>query len=356
MKTHAEFQATKIFSGFDGIRSIAIIGVLFAHAHEPELWDLWDGQSGVKLFFTLSGFLITTLILREIRDTGRFSYPAFLVRRAFRLFPIYYVVLSLYVIHFAVGPDSAERIAAFWDQLPKLIFYLQELATPIPIFYQGWSLGLEEKFYVVWPVLAFVWFKSLRYKYFYSLILIAMMIVGLSYAFPWYPAGGYVELMVGSVTAILLNDPAWFRRFLSAIRNREILVVIIVAFIQWNDSADVVHVPNVLLDHLMYAIGATLGVATIAVGGLPRLAALLDRRFFLLLGRYSYCIYLVHVIVKVLVVKVLPEIGSPRLYSFAGIVCTLMGSMVVAALSDRLLETPMRSWGYRLAARIKASE
>lgn len=108
----SRFQAQQRFASLDGLRAFSILGVIWHHTaasvHGPFLGHV--GAEGVSLFFAISGFLITTLLLREQRRQGQVDLKAFYVRRSLRIFPLYYATLALYVLtvwvlerHSAVG-------------------------------------------------------------------------------------------------------------------------------------------------------------------------------------------------------------------------------------------------------------
>jgi peptidoglycan/LPS O-acetylase OafA/YrhL len=107
------FQARKHMLALDGLRALAILGVLLHHTRGKP-FALLHGFRGVWVFFVLSGFLITTLALREASRTGRVDLRAFFIRRAFRIFPLYYLVLIAYMVWvFVLGMEpEAERFRA----------------------------------------------------------------------------------------------------------------------------------------------------------------------------------------------------------------------------------------------------
>src|SRR4051812_205088 len=100
---HSKFLSTKYFASLDGLRAISILSVIFYHV--PELRPYWrTGYLGVHLFFVISGFLITTLLLREKARYGSVSLRSFYIRRTLRIFPAYYLTLVLFLITCLVLP------------------------------------------------------------------------------------------------------------------------------------------------------------------------------------------------------------------------------------------------------------
>jgi len=144
----------------DGLRGLALVGVLLFHANGA----LPGGFLGVDLFFVLSGFLITSLLLAEHEQTGRIALSAFWVRRARRLFPALLALMpaiALYGAYFARPGElrslRGEALAtlgyvANWRTILSHKSYWQLFASPSPLEHT-WSLAIEEQFYVVWPLL-----------------------------------------------------------------------------------------------------------------------------------------------------------------------------------------------------------
>jgi len=142
----------------DGLRAIAVIGVVLYHLDLP--W-LPGGFLGVDVFFVLSGFLITTLVLEEIERTGRLSLRAFYLRRARRLLPALLLVLAVMsLLAVVMLPEELAELrrdvvgallyVSNWTYVFSDQSYFEAAGRP-PLLQHLWSLAVEEQFYVVWP-------------------------------------------------------------------------------------------------------------------------------------------------------------------------------------------------------------
>ncbi|HEU4583396.1 MAG TPA: acyltransferase [Polyangiaceae bacterium] len=156
---HAEFLGRRYFPALDGLRGLAILAVLWHHAlPRPESGWIGRGHVGVRLFFALSGFLITARLLAERRATGEVALGRFWMRRALRIFPLYYAVLALFALYLGQRPGAAGS-AHFFDNLLFHASYTSnwfvDYQVPHPVWFAfGWSLATEEQFYAWWPPLA----------------------------------------------------------------------------------------------------------------------------------------------------------------------------------------------------------
>ncbi len=148
----------------DGLRGLAVIGVLLFHAGHLD-----GGFLGVDAFFALSGFLITSLVIREADSTGRIDMVGFWGRRFRRLLPavvVLLVVTMLWARWFGTADEWAgvltdgpwaQAYLANWHQISSSTGYWESFADP-PLLNHLWSLAIEEQFYVVWPlIVALVW-------------------------------------------------------------------------------------------------------------------------------------------------------------------------------------------------------
>ena len=149
-------------SALDGMRAIAVLLVILFHLRVP---GFRAGFVGVDIFFVLSGFLITSLLLEEVRRTGRVSLSAFWARRARRLLPALVLVLLTVGIVTALTATYTERASMRGDLLATTGYvanwhfiqtstYFADIGVDSALEHT-WSLAIEEQFYVVWPLLVF---------------------------------------------------------------------------------------------------------------------------------------------------------------------------------------------------------
>ncbi|HEX6514802.1 MAG TPA: acyltransferase [Nocardioidaceae bacterium] len=134
----------------DGLRGVAILLVLASHARIPHLYGA--GSAGVSVFFALSGFLITTLLLEEHARTGRVDLRRFYGRRARRLFPALAVSVAVTTV---VGPLLGAGLFS-WSAVAAVVLYVgnwvQAFGGYLGWFAGTWSLAVEEQFYLLWPL------------------------------------------------------------------------------------------------------------------------------------------------------------------------------------------------------------
>jgi peptidoglycan/LPS O-acetylase OafA/YrhL len=149
----------KYLPWMDGLRAVAILAVMGTHTIHIFGWPvLVGGNLGVDIFFVLSGFLITSTLLREWDVHGNISFKNFYARRFLRLFPAHFLLLAVLSIFsdflFSSGEASATRNA-----IPLSFFYVSDFAIAFFDNYSlgalkhTWSLAVEEQFYLVWPPL-----------------------------------------------------------------------------------------------------------------------------------------------------------------------------------------------------------
>jgi peptidoglycan/LPS O-acetylase OafA/YrhL len=187
-----EHSKKPFFPNLDGLRFIAFLGVFLSHSFYADSADIksnraviWlkeichTGIVGVHLFFVLSGFLITYLMLDERRRNGFINIKAFYVRRTLRIWPLYFVIvfLGLFII-----PYLMNQVGEPYHEQTKFTWYLFFVNNLYPVYPATavlgvlWSIAVEEQFYLVWPWLITL-VKPNRYVALFICLLIVSVIV-----------------------------------------------------------------------------------------------------------------------------------------------------------------------------------
>lgn len=357
----ARSLAAPRFASLDGLRCLAIVPVVWHHA-TPRAYDgvLGRGPLGVDLFFVISGFLITTLLLRERQESGTVALGAFYVRRSLRIFPLYYAVLGAFVLHAIALREHGPVRDHFLRSVPMYATYTSnwfgafDVAHPI-VFSFAWSLATEEQFYLVWPwvIVATGWVVgrapqkgslALPRKgslalpaLFMALLLVVDQAVERGWTERLLALGPLATRIVrsvstpiclGSLLALGLRSPR-VRAVLEAVLARRpsaplaLGALVVIAVLGWP------------LLHAHLAMVALVGACVIRPDhGLRRP---LELRSVAHVGLVSYGVYLVNVPVIVATRKVLgPASASAPLVFAVG----LTASVAVATLTYRFVETP----------------
>lgn len=282
----------------DGLRAIAVLGVLLFHFG-------WTGFSGgfigVDIFFVISGFLITRLIGDEIAATGTFEFRRFYVRRMRRLFPALAVTLIVSAIA-AVLIFSPEHLKRFSRELMTAalslsnIFFFSEsgyfdISKEFQALLHTWSLGVEEQFYLVWPLLML---GAFRYgKRALPLTLAGMAAVSLyfaetlddrSAAFFLTPFRGF-EFAIGAALVWLMKVQPRSQLLLEPILLLGLALIALGIF----GFSSQTHHPGLLT--LLPALGAALAIYA---GRAPLTGWVLRNPLSVWIGKISYSLYLVH--------------------------------------------------------------
>lgn len=189
---YASFQEVRFFGSLDGLRALSIIGVIWFHSwwgtpYYPKLAALpvlRQGEWGVHIFFVISGFLITTLLLRERARFGEFSIRDFYIRRSLRIWPLYYATLIIYIVTVLLFERGTGRGHNFFHYLPCFLTYTYTWCItpqyPTAIFNLAWTLATEEQFYAVWPLVLRI-FRGI----WSSVVIVALLALRLATGYGW---------------------------------------------------------------------------------------------------------------------------------------------------------------------------
>ena len=347
--------------GIDGLRAIAVSAVFVYHADRHLLPG---GFLGVDVFFVVSGYLITSLLLAELEASGRIALREFWMRRARRLLPALFVLLGVCLL--VAATIERGRIELRGDALAALLYvanwrfvfdhqsYFAQFGRP-PLLRHLWSLAVEEQFYVVWPLLLVLGLR-LRRRFAVPVLVAAAAVASTIEMWVLYRPGGdpsrvfygtdtrAAPLLVGVLLAFVWKPDALpmlsQRRASTLVDAASIaaLACVVYAFVAVHDDETRVYHGGFLL----LALCAAALLATI-VHPQGRLGRFLARPVPRWVGERSYAIYLWH----------WPVLAFTRpgvdIHLPAALVFVLQASitLVLADLSYRFVESPIRRGGLR---------
>lgn len=311
--SYEAYRDTGFFSSLDGLRCLSILAVIWHHTgiRIEGLNLTGKGYLGVDLFFAISGFLITTLLLREHDKWGRISLRAFYIRRTLRIFPIYYTVIMLYVIVVWAMERTTLAGRDFFTNLPYFLTYTSNWFVKLDgrvTFYFAWSLATEEQFYLVWPTVEML-LRGWRSVGLIVAFLIVRELVGIAVASGRLP-GDYLAVVIlrsihpailgGVVMAHVLHDRRTFEMVRLVLRGRWAAPLILAALV----AAVELSVPMGYIWTLMVLL-----VGSVVIRESNGLGPVLRWRPIAHVGMVSYGMYLMHMLCYNAVKKVLPTIG-----------------------------------------------
>ena len=361
----------------DGLRFFAFIAVFIthtvgfgsggAHHHLPAwLGDLLGatgtaGIFGVDLFFTLSSFLITSLLLRELDIKGRLDIRQFYIRRALRIWPVYFLVtlLAIAASFFVAGehfPLHYFVSYVFFVGNWSFVFGpLGTIAAPL------WSVSIEEQFYFFWP-----WLVRRGAARAIKLVSISILVVGalgciaMQWLAPdkdWVTKNSFTRIdgiAIGALVALLVRGGGV--RLLPV--QRYFLLTASVLVLLWVPYAlDIFNRPvgtaGLILGWLLAAVACG-AILLSVIGCTGAMRRVFTNRITVYLGRISYGLYAYHETVLRAADDLFPEHFSQPAAFVSHWVFSLATTMLVASMSYRWLETPFLRWKQRRFTVVKS--
>lgn len=332
----------------DGLRAIAVLPVVFFHAG----FNVFAGGFvGVDVFFVISGYLITSILIHEL-EVGGFSISKFYERRARRILPaLFSIMLFSFVFAWALlGPSDMKSFSGSMGAVPlffsNIFFWLQsgyfDTASEIKPLIHTWSLAVEEQFYVIFPIfLYFIWSAGRRSVF---LILFFFFFLSLFFSvYGWYhfPSAAFFtvptrawELIIGSLAALVVKDFN-FERLNKGILNTADFAGIGLIFLAVFVYDERTPFPS------FYAFMPTLGTVMVILFSSSDTwtGRVLGSRPFVWIGLISYSIYLWHQ--PIFAFARLSKVdGRPNAMMMLFLVSL---TIFVAYLSWRYIETPFRN-------------
>jgi len=332
----------------DGLRAIAVLGVLIYHA------DLWLGDSrlvsagflGVDIFFVISGFLITRILVTEVSQ-GTFSFANFYERRARRILPVLFLVIAC-TLPFAWWLMLPPAMVDYAGSVFTSILYSSNFwfwssdsywgqASALKPLLHTWSLSLEEQFYLIAPWVVVLFFRRLKvFVGVLFVLLLASFITAEIWSHSKVESGFYLlparawELLVGSLVAVfMVNKPVEFSRSIREAVSVLGLSMIVLSMIMFDSE---------LRHPSAYTLLPVFGAAMLILVGESTLTArLLSLKPMIWIGLLSYSIYLWHFPIFAFFKIALIEL------SIIGKLICMLASVLLAVVSYWLVEKPFRN-------------
>ena len=348
----------------DSLRFFAFLAVFLWHLRPIPGWAiaaphknvaetlaiaLWQaGEFGVDLFFTLSAFLITELLVREKLQFGSIDIRSFYVRRLLRIWPLYFGFLAALYLTLAILPGTH----APWRALPGFAVFLGNF-----VMYAGalvplslgilWSVSLEEQFYLLWPWVVsrlsrrgllvaaiLMWLFSIIYRW-------LLIVQGVSPYAIWWNSFARLDPLAGGVLLSVLIGGSKLHRYHNARRTIAILSVLLIVMAGYcSPREDNAAASWIMLAYPLAALGCC-GVVLAALGLGNRPDSWIVNPVLKYLGRVSYGLYVFHATMIVLTLKLLRGIDTnPVPYPAIVAALALTLTIGVAAASYQWLEKP----------------
>ena len=351
--------------GLDGLRAIAFLLVLLFHTRFGTF-----GWVGVQLFFVLSGFLITGILLdmKKHMTTGLY-FVKFYGRRFFRIIPLYYLYLVLVVllaVYLIETQNHKKYMLMLWDQLPFAAAYVYNFFMATSLFQETfmflthlWSLAVEEQFYIVWPLFVFlIPFRHLK-KAFWAAILLAPIfrlfvlwfyqtqsyeIMGDMYRAVYALPLSHVDAFAcGALLNLAPKIPKARLQFFILLPMLPLVGMLTdyLAVGQWNIENSfgwALLLPTAYKSVWGYSLLNY--VFMLLIHGVARegwFVRFLEHAWMRYLGRISYGLYVYHYAVYWLVTQII----APSADKYSGALLTLLFTVMIASLSFHLFERPI---------------
>jgi peptidoglycan/LPS O-acetylase OafA/YrhL len=351
--SNTAFPVAPYIPQFDGLRGVSILGVFAAHSEFlsalPYTHFLEYGRVGVDLFFVLSGFLITGILIDAKASPHYFRN--FYARRALRIWPLYYLILTfLFLVTTRSESFIGEQTAHVW---PYFYLYLQNLRLHLPIPYglqPTWSLAIEEQFYLTWPLLVLLLRKRSL-----AIILVCASLFSLTLRIFGFEHGASLKFVhnftlcrldaiaFGCLAAIWLRS----RHCTKFLWRRYSALFLLAGAVGVVAARTFFHQQSTVISYSFIAIGFTglLGMALISDTENTFLGRFLAAGWLRYTGKISYGLYLIHMPIFLSVTAIAHNhsfiSNSTVLNNLAGVAIEVLSAFLLASFSWRFLETPI---------------
>src|SRR5215468_3379077 len=332
----ADYQTGTFRPGFDGLRGIGFLLVVTAHIPAVPLFSYLQGWTAVWVFFVISGYLVTMLLIREERKVATIAYGPFLVRRFFRIVPGYMAAILIYWGALYSLLPLADEYQLFMARLPYYLTLMPEYAHTdvFTIFVHTWIIGIEAKFYLFFP-LAFLLIRDEGWRFGVTAMTTAVL--------TWqgsFTAHSYCAILAGVMLAQLLEWPRAYAVIATLTRvPATVPMGFVVALFVMLRYVEVLPAVAVVAAYLVAYVTLQEGIMRRVLVYSP----------LVYLGQRSYGAYLLHVLAIHLGYM---AFGSTTLASGLLTTCfTLALTIPAAELLYRTVERPAMEMARRLTAR-----
>ncbi len=336
---YQDYLATDNRRAFDGLRGLGFLLVITAHVPSVRLFDYLQGWAAVWIFLVMSGYLVTMLMMREEKRVGRIAFGAFLVRRFFRIVPTYWMAILIYWLACYALPPLQEDYPRFMVRLPAYLAFMPEYADTdgFSIFTHAWTVGVELKFYLLFPPVLFLMLKNANWRFAATAIAAALFA-----AHGAFLAEAYCAVLSGAMLALALERQRGYAFIAKLTRVPAVvplaLIVALLALLHYGERFTALAAVTTYL----------LAYTTVQEAAVSRM---LTWRPLAYLGQRSYGAYLLHFLAL--------RIG----YIFFGSDSTTSGLLAAgfclaltvpaAELLYRTIERPGRDYGRSLLSRMR---
>jgi peptidoglycan/LPS O-acetylase OafA/YrhL len=343
-----ESRGNQYVPELDGLRCVAVLGVVLFHLRVP---GFSIGGLGVWLFFVLSGYLITRILLSERSQSegmGSFLWR-FYARRTLRIFPLYYAYLVVIYAIQTVSVIAPKDYIYFFTYTQNFLLGATHFNYP-GLLWHTWSLAIEEQFYLVWPILVYCLSRGsltavcslavLGAPIYRNWVYLATDNPHLTYTIP---LGSADALALGCLCALHWNYMASVSRGAVAVAAgaSAVLLVTLVAVIDpeafWDVRDWVAHPAQMLV----FSAAAIMSAALLIVSLRFKLGGVLRSSVIVHIGKISYGIYMWHVLAMVIAVRLLEQV-SPAASTNAWLrtAASLVVTYLIAFVSYQYFERP----------------
>jgi len=346
----------------DGLRGIAVLAVMAFHTYTPLTRG---GFIGVDVFFVLSGFLITSLLLQEWNQSGVIGLKNFYARRALRLLPALFTLSFVWLLYLSLF--RPEHLRETSKAILIVLFYSANWARALGQEELGWhdslghtwSLSVEEQFYLIWPVLLVAMLRlRLNGRWIISLVVMGIAASAVSRAALWASGSSVARLfngldtradalLIGCVVGLLAtyNLLPGARWFLLTIKGLAIGSALILAYLGFRANASAGYM---YLGGFTVVAGAAAIILIELLGSPSKLALLLlESPLLVWIGRLSYGLYLWHLPLYRITV---PVVTHPDWNWYERLGLRFVVTFAVASLSFYLIERPCLNLKQRFRA------